>query len=555
MKLAITMLRPAWLTSLPVRLPTFLDQRFVRWSIYFLAIALFTARYIHLTADFPNYSLWMIDQSKFTDEGWWSSAAVMHFITGHWYVPGDYNPGVAEPIWPLLLGALFSFTGISIAAARALNVTLSIAAACATAALAARIGRRDSNLAAPESKRYSPLALLLLAASPFAYVFSRLAILDTLITLEFTLLLLLATRLQVSRLQNRQWLRLASIALLASIMLLSKSTSALLLPAVLWLTFWTLGHTWRAVLKSITAVIIIPALLFKAWELLVTLRGYGPDYHYFYDFNAMDDFDWSRIWTTLSQLVQNGIMIDRLLYPAILLAFVLIALALILYLLARPFLRSPLRPTHFLLPLRHLFANPLFVACILAIAAEALYILRRQDDFAPRYLLVMLAPLVLITLILLARLFESRSPLTHLLLLVIFASVLINALTIADFLHKPTYQYIHAADSIANIIRTTPNHPQLIFGVSGSQLSLMSGIPSINDAYSLQPMPAKLARYNPGWYLAWNSIASSNAGLLSPYTLQKVASYPVFDDDDRNHLIFYRMTALHAAAATASPVR
>jgi hypothetical protein len=54
-------------------------------------------------------------------------------------------------------------------------------------------------------------------------------------------------------------------------------------------------------------------------------------------------------------------------------------------------------------------------------------------------------------------------------------------------------------------------------------------------------MARKVLLYQPGWYLVWNSIAQENSTLLSPFRLQEVASYPVFDDDDRNRLILYKM--------------
>ena len=102
-------------------------RRWFRFAMWVPVCALSILKFFYLTADFPNDSLWMIDQAKFTDEGWWGSAAVMHALTGHWYVPGDYNPAVALPVWPLLLSAMFHFTGVSVVAARALNVAISIA--------------------------------------------------------------------------------------------------------------------------------------------------------------------------------------------------------------------------------------------------------------------------------------------------------------------------------------------------------------------------------------------------------------------------------------------
>jgi hypothetical protein len=71
----------------------------------------------------------------------------------------------------------------------------------------------------------------------------------------------------------------------------------------------------------------------------------------------------------------------------------------------------------------------------------------------------------------------------------------------------------------------------------------MSGIPSINDFYGTQDMAAKLAAYQPGWYLVWNQIAPENRDVLASYKLEKMASYPAFDDDDRNVLILYKMVA------------
>src|ERR1700684_2083679 len=110
-----------------LNLDGWMARRWFRIAIWAIVAALSIAKFFYLDADFPNWSLWMIDQAKFTDEGWWGSAAVMHALSGHWYVSGDYNPAVALPVWPVLLGMLFHFTGVSVVAARALNVVVSIA--------------------------------------------------------------------------------------------------------------------------------------------------------------------------------------------------------------------------------------------------------------------------------------------------------------------------------------------------------------------------------------------------------------------------------------------
>src|SRR5271170_5648545 len=63
-----------------------------------LAAGLFALHYLHLSADFPNYSPWM-DWSKYTDEGWYGDAAIRHYQLGHWNLAGDFNPAAALPVW------------------------------------------------------------------------------------------------------------------------------------------------------------------------------------------------------------------------------------------------------------------------------------------------------------------------------------------------------------------------------------------------------------------------------------------------------------------------
>src|SRR5260370_39970677 len=90
-------------------------------AVLLLVAAIFLALHaVHLNADFPNHSPWM-DWAKYTDEGWYGDGAIRHFQRGHWHVPGDFNPAAALPVWPLLESAVFHFTGVSIAAARALT--------------------------------------------------------------------------------------------------------------------------------------------------------------------------------------------------------------------------------------------------------------------------------------------------------------------------------------------------------------------------------------------------------------------------------------------------
>ena len=176
---------------------------------------------LNLRADFPNHSPWYMDWAKYTDEGWYGNAAIRAHLFGHWYLPGDFNPAPAAPVWPFLEWVLFFFTGVTIQAARGLAVAFFFVNLVLSYMLLRTRGPRWMAL----------LALSLLATSPFLYCFSRLATLEPML-IAFTLASLnLAVRLP--RLRRPLWAS-AWIGLLFTLMMLTKATALFLLPALGW---------------------------------------------------------------------------------------------------------------------------------------------------------------------------------------------------------------------------------------------------------------------------------------------------------------------------------
>jgi hypothetical protein len=157
----------------------------------------------------------------------------------------------------------------------------------------------------------------------------------------------------------------------------------------------------------------------------------------------------------------------------------------------------------------------------------------------------MLVPVVIVIVLALEE-FRTHSPKWLYLgcLAPIAVACVINVTVIVTFLRHPTFQFYDAGTSIARIVRAEPNHSQLLLGVSGDDLSLMTGLPSINDVYGTKPLAQKVALYHPGWYLAWNGINAPEQAALSHYRIERVADYPAFDDDERNRLILFRLTPL-----------
>jgi hypothetical protein len=380
--------------------------------------------------------------------------------------------------------------------------------------------RRNCGVKSPAPALF---AALILASSPFAYAFSRLAILEPLVILEFSLALLLASCLTQKNLGV-----LVVLALLIACMILTKTTALLLVPAILWMAWRTMGGKLPALLLSLIALCGVPAALCKGYAALIAKLGYGADYKYFFDVNAMEDVDWAHAWSTAAGVFQNAFWIDRVLFPIALAVLLLSAVW-----------------------MRRLWRNPLFAASLIAIAAQAVFIFRTGEDYAPRYFLVTLVPVVLVVVLAFAALIDRAPRVAALLALAMAASVVVNISSAVGFATHRSYALQNAADAIKKTVRGDPHQNPWIFGVSASQMSLMAGIPSINDAYSVEDMPQKVADYKPGWYLVWNSVSDSNTDLLSPYHLEEVGTYPAFDDDDRNKLILYKMIPRPTASEPA----
>jgi hypothetical protein len=95
-----------------------------------------------------------------------------------------------------------------------------------------------------------------------------------------------------------------------------------------------------------------------------------------------------------------------------------------------------------------------------------------------------------------------------------------------------------------------------LFSISGSDISLMTGMPSICDDFGTMTLADRVATFRPGWFAAWNDVEDDKMEALAPlYRLERVAAIPVFDDPDRNLLILYRLDPLSSPGARSGPGR
>jgi len=493
-------------------------------ALLLAAAALFFAlHFLHLNADFPNHSPW-VDWSKYTDEGWYGDAAIRHYLSGHWYLKGDFNPAVALPVWPALELLAFRFTGVSAAAARALTLCVFALTLFTFYRLIERHTRPQARDSGPALA--APLAVLFLCVSPFFYVFERMAILEPLLVALTALALLAATHLHplgFSRKSIKTIFPSLALGLLLPAMVLTKTTAIFLLPAVAYLVWARAGYRLRTALRFALLPTIMAIALWLAYILFFVRPNYIEDYQYLFSANGYTGIELEPYSRVILNTIADGLWMGRVLFP---LFFAVVAFALFW------------RP--------RLFRNPLVPALLLWTGGYFAF-LAYHNNLQPRYYLVAAAPITLLVALGIDCFRQAATPRARaiastLATLVVLAVVVPDAITQLDFILHPDYTFQAAANAIKRIVLADPTHSHLVLSISGSDLTLMTGLPSIDDDFGTLDLQQRIKLYRPGWYVAWNQIDDDKMDSLTPtYHIERVAAFPAMDDPERNLLILYRL--------------
>jgi 4-amino-4-deoxy-L-arabinose transferase-like glycosyltransferase len=479
------------------------------------ALVLLAAHFLHPRADFPNFSPWM-DYAKYTDEGWYGNAAVAYFTRGGWYVPGDFNPAVALPVWPFLEWVVFHFTGVGLTAAR----MLALAVFAGNASLGYLLVRS-------RAPRWAALlAVVLVVSNAFLYCFSRLAILEPLLTFLLLLCWLLALRLPVAA---PRWQRTALpilIGLLLCAMVLTKTTAVFLFPSVLYLIWAAYPDDGRAALRCGAVAAVSGLLPWLVYYLALVRPRYLADYHYLFTANVYPQPTTAVGWLMAFWYAVHGVFwIDRW--------WALLAAALLLLSTAA---------------LRELWRDQLFTASALAIAGY-LFFIGFHNNMQPRYYQVVAFPLAILVALGVEAIFRQRGRVwmgaAALSTLGLAWSIAINARETLWFTSHPQYTFVDAARNLTRYIDQHPNRNRLLLSISGSNIALITGLPAICDDFGTLALPERIRRYQPGWYAAWNELDPGTLEDLSTqFRLEQVANFPAYDDEDRDNLILYKLIPL-----------
>jgi hypothetical protein len=207
-----------------------------------------------------------------------------------------------------------------------------------------------------------------------------------------------------------------------------------------------------------------------------------------------------------------------------------------------------------------LFANPLFPALLLWAGGYFVF-LAYHNNLQPRYYLVVAAPITALVALGLDNLLHARPGPQRTIAaacvsVVVLGIAVPDALLQLDFVRHPTYQFEAAAQAIKRIVEADPTHSHLVLSISGSDLTLMTGLPSIDDDFGTLDLDQRVAQYHPGWYAAWNELDDDKADAITPlYKPVRVAAFPAMDDPDRNLLILYRLDPKQPTRPVRGPHR
>ena len=463
-----------------------------------------------------------MDWAKYTDEGWYGDAAIRHFLLGHWYVPGDFNPAAALPVWPSLEALLFHFTGVGSVPARALTVTVFGLTLLSGFFLLKRALRdEDGPGLAPAA------AVLLLAASPFCYAFMRMAILEPLLVLLTLLALLVASSIEPTasgqhHSPGRIVLARVLLGILLPLMVLTKTTAVFLFPAIAWMVAARCRFRLRPLLVSGALITGIGLALWLAYFGLIVRPHFLEDYRYLFSANAYTGITLDTAAEVLKKTLFDGAWMGSGIF--------LFALAAAIAVIAWQPARS----------------NPVAVSLVLWALGYSAF-LAYHNNLQPRYYLVIAVPLTLLVPLVLELLW-ARSHTMFLRVPAALAAAALLFIAIADarqtirYVRSPEYTFLSAAREIQHIVEADHTHRPLVLSISGSDLSLMTGVTSICDDFGTFELEDRVNRYKPGWYASWNQVDDDKMDALTPrYHLERVAAFPALDDPDRNLLILYRL--------------
>ena len=397
---------------------------------------------------------------------------------------------------------------MSLVAIRALAVALF----CGNLLLSYRLVRQT------EETWVAMLCATMIASSSFLFCLSRLAIVEPLLMFLTLLSLLIAARAKPG-----SYMVPLTMGVLFFLMVLSKTTAVFILPAILYSLWFPLRREFWSFARAVSTMGAICAVLWGVYFFRLVRPRYLEDYRYFFHVNVYEKphalLGWLEVFY---RAVHDVLWVDAMLAV---LCVILIGATSILA--------------------RELWRKPLFVSSLLAIGGYLLFV-TYINNMQPRYYAVVAFFLFIAVAMAVAALLRTKRWAGVLALALCVFAIGKSAWETGGFVLLSGIHLCKRSAEPDRLHRRTSERKAVSGCRSAATISpLITGIPSLCDDFGTMELPDKLGLYQPGWYAAWNDLdPGSLDDLHTHYSLDEVASFKAFDDDDRDTLNLYKLVAL-----------
>lgn len=450
-------------------------------------------RFVHLDADFPlgiTYS-----GALYTDEGWYSNAAITHHLTGKWRIEGDFNPIVNMPVFHLIQAVVFSTFGMSLRTVRYAPVVFSILLLI---------------ISYEHARRYIPkwsalLCSVLLASNYIYFAHSRVALLE----IPMICLIMLSILVAGSNWKLGDIGMVVFASFILSIAILLKSTALFAAPLLGYVSAQRPGSIKYRIILCMTAI-IIPVVIFVLYS-LVASSLYPDDFNHFLKINFSD-----RLSLTPGRIVSNfghAIYIAKALDPVLYIVTMLSTISLLIN--------------------SKDFRDNVLVRISIVWVVLYLMVLSTTYNHPARYFLPLLPPMVYLFCASMAIAYESsrRYIWLSIFCIAIGSYIFVNGINIYNSAFKPAYSFLTMAKSVEDAIKADPQHSRddILIGNFTNSISLATGIPSVNTDGS-RDTEWIVSEYKPKYYVSLGVEPQTLNALIKTYDIVLITTFDVYNN-------------------------
>lgn len=454
--------------SMNVIFDRLLESRVLKGILILCVLCFSLLRFVNLNADFPSG----ITQSSelYTDEGWYSTAAVRHVLTGNWHQPGEVNTAVAAPIGHVLHRISFALFGLGLSSART-TVAVSFILLLVYTALLVR--GSFGNYAAL-------LTALLLATNYLGFAYSRLAT-PYLVAASFLVAGILVAGGSTS---GSTLSRILIASILVGAAILTHGSAILAIPLLAFLA-WRSGTSLKERIFLLIASGLV-LIVFVGGNRVITNKLFPEDY-ILYNSSTVDHIfitfhDWE--WSLLHKLpvrimgIGSGLVTLTLLFTTLSLA------------VSKRFRRDPLV---------HLLAGYIIMY---------IGMLSLNSFGPPRYYLSLLVPfsglcaIACITLVDWLR--EKRWSAAAIIPIILVIGVSVGGGSqILTYLSKPSFSFYQMTHAVENIIQEREGTVLgvILFGDIADSVSLEIGTNAVNSLLIPSDVETKVRKLHPKYMI------------------------------------------------------